>query len=53
MLGDLAKLIVFKISGFSSDKVFIRTFYKTPIAQVIRFFKKFKVALNNKEVDDV
>ena len=53
ILGDLARLIVFKISGFSSNKIFIRMFYKAPIAQVIRFFKKFKVALNNEEVDDV
>lgn len=47
MLGDLARLIVLKISGFSSDKVFVRIFYKMPIAQVIRFFKKFKITLNN------
>lgn len=49
MLGDLARLIVLKISGFGSDKVFVKTFYKMPIAQVIRFFKKFKVTLNGEE----
>ena len=47
MLGDLARLIVLKISGFSSDKIFVRMFYKMPIAQVIRFFKKFKITLND------
>lgn len=54
MLGDLARLVVFKISRFSSDKDFIRTFYKMPIAQVIRFFKKFKITLNDgKETSNV
>ena len=54
MLGDLARLIVLKISGFSSDKVFVKTFYKMPIAQVIRFFKKFKITLNySKETSNV
>ncbi len=54
MLGDLARLIVLKISGFSSDKVFVKTFYKMPIAQVIRFFKKFKITLNDgKETSNV
>ena len=42
-LGDLARIIIFKISGFSNDKDFVRTFYKAPINQVIRFFKKFRV----------
>lgn len=53
ILGDLARLIVLKISGFSSDKVFVKTFYKMPIAQVIRFFKRFKITLNGEEVDNV
>ena len=52
MLGDLARLIVLKISGFSSDKVFVKTFYKMPIAQVIRFFKRFKITLNGEKVDN-
>ena len=52
MLGDLARLIVLKTSGFSSDKVFVKTFYKMPIAQVIRFFKRFKITLSDEEVDN-
>lgn len=43
LLGDLARMILFKLSGFGSDKDFIRTFYKVPVNQLLKFFKKFKV----------
>jgi hypothetical protein len=36
-------MILFKLSGFGSDKDFIRTFYKVPVNQLLKFFKKFKV----------
>lgn len=48
-ISDLARLIVFKISTLSGDKDFVRTFYKVPIRQLLRFFKKFKVTAIEKD----
>lgn len=44
LLGDLAKMIVMKVAGYQGDKDFIRTFYKVPVAQLIKFFKKYQIS---------
>lgn len=43
LLGRLAKVIVYKASGFYKDKEFLRTFYKVPIRQLLRFFSRYQV----------
>lgn len=51
-LSNLAKMIIFKITGHSSDKDFLRTFHKVPARQLLRFFRKYRVertAVDRKE----
>ena len=42
-LSNLAKMIIFKITGHFGDKDFLRTFHKVPAGQLLRFFKKYRV----------
>ncbi len=50
LLNDLARLIVLKASGLAEDKSSVWIFRKAPLADVIKFFKKFKVTpISSKE----
>lgn len=42
-LSNLAKMIIFKMTGHSGDKDFLRTFHKVSAGQLLRFFKKYRV----------
>lgn len=43
LLERLAKVIIYKASGFYKDKEFLRTFYKVPVRQLLRFFSRYQV----------
>lgn len=52
LLERLAKIIIYKASGFYRDKEFLRTFYKVPVRQLLRFFGRYVVVERKKERAD-